>query len=350
MAVMVTDELIQRFLLQQCTREEALEIMLWLELNPSALDTWLPEDLAGEPVEKLPPELTGKMLAAIQQAGIARTRRIVRYRWMAAAAVLLLAMPLAWLQYKRIPLKQATGQAGMMEEIKNSTAYTQRLSAPDGSVIDLSAGTTLSYPKRFDTGNRRSVYLSGKALFQVSADKNRPFCVQAEQIIITVLGTSFSVAALPASDAVIVQLHSGKVVVSGVPPAGKYLKQDYYLQPGDILTYNKHTRTATVLKAHSKAPPIPAAARGSQKRQAVEQPDWYAFKGQPLSQVLDQLAEYYGADIHYRPAELTNKYFFGSFTRTDNLDTIIRDIALVNGLTLTREGNRYTLYRRQPVQ
>ncbi len=63
---------------------------------------------------------------------------------------------------------------------------------PDGTVVTLNAGTTLTYPSTFN-GPFRSVTLQGEAWFEVAHDKTKPFIITAGKARIRVVGTSFSV-------------------------------------------------------------------------------------------------------------------------------------------------------------
>jgi ferric-dicitrate binding protein FerR (iron transport regulator) len=348
---MISEELIHRFLQQRCTRDEALEVMILLELDPAALDVYLPEAEAMGETETLQPEVSARMLAAVKKKSFGAVRRLRLYRWMAAAAVfVLVTLSALWLQH-RSPVSQAvTKPQPALKEIANHSAKAQHLALPDGSLVELAPASAIRYHPVFDSGGQRRVYLSGKALFQVTANAASPFRVQTEELLVTVLGTSFSVSAFPRSRSITIQLNTGKIMVSGMPPAGRYLSHDFYLQPGDVLMYDKQTRVASVkhMQPPASQPLLNRVPRSQAPgRQPVEQPDWYAFKGQALPQVLDQLSDYYGVDIRYSPADLKNKYFFGSFTRADSLDAILRDIALVNGLTVTRHDSGYVLRKQK---
>lgn len=79
---------------------------------------------------------------------------------------------------------------------------------PDKTKITLQPGTTLSYDKHFGKEMRR-VNLTGKASFEVSHDKEKPFVVHTSAADITVLGTVFDVTSNENSTRLLV--NSGKV-------------------------------------------------------------------------------------------------------------------------------------------
>lgn len=71
---------------------------------------------------------------------------------------------------------------------------TFKVSLSDGSVIYLNAGSSLTYPEQFKPNSNRVVVLEGEAMFEVAKDPNSPFIVQANQVDIEVLGTTFNVS------------------------------------------------------------------------------------------------------------------------------------------------------------
>lgn len=81
---------------------------------------------------------------------------------------------------------------------------------PDGTIISLNQNTLIEYQKDFSEDERR-VKLSGEAFFKVKPDTTRPFVIEAQDAIITVLGTSFNVKALEDDVAVEVLVEEGMV-------------------------------------------------------------------------------------------------------------------------------------------
>lgn len=218
------------------------------------------------------------------------------------------------------------------------------LSLPDGSVVELQPGSRLQYKRTFD-GARRDVYLTGEASFQVAKNPLQPFIVYSDAIATTALGTTFIVSALPHADAIKVKLIEGRVVIKSADSSNRILKQNYYLLPGEEFEWNRKSGTATV--KHSK--------KGEQKKKNVnaapeEQPatvsNWYQFNNQSLAQVLDQLSVIYQVRIEYNRADIQKINFIGRIEKTDSIQTILNDIALLNHLSVTRTGNTYLIRKK----
>lgn len=82
---------------------------------------------------------------------------------------------------------------------------------PDGSLVQLNAGTLLIYPEKF-TASKRQIYLYGEGNFTIEK-QTAPFIVKAGILNIEVLGTKFNVEAYPGSHFIATTLENGSVKV-----------------------------------------------------------------------------------------------------------------------------------------
>lgn len=114
-----------------------------------------------------------------------------------------------------------------------SSAPTQRttIELPDGSVIQLNAGTNIRYAI---TAAKDSliVKLDGEAFFTIARNENRVFIVQGGDMMVKVLGTSFNMSYYPESGKSRVALVEGKVKVAVTNPDG------VILLPNESIIYN----------------------------------------------------------------------------------------------------------------
>ena len=81
----------------------------------------------------------------------------------------------------------------------------------DGSSIYLNSASSISYPETFEA-DKREIWLSGEAFFEVTKDEKRPFIVRSGNLVTRVLGTSFNVQAFEGQD-IHVTVATGKVQV-----------------------------------------------------------------------------------------------------------------------------------------
>ena len=82
----------------------------------------------------------------------------------------------------------------------------------EGSRVTVNSNSKLTYPKNFEK-DKREVKLSGEAFFEVAKDPSRPFIINAGDIRVEVLGTSFNVRAYENQEQVEVTVSTGKVAV-----------------------------------------------------------------------------------------------------------------------------------------
>lgn len=102
----------------------------------------------------------------------------------------------------------------------------------DGTTININKHSSLTYPVKFRSGERR-VILEGEAYFDVAQDLQKPFIVEAQDVEIMVLGTSFFISAFKDAPEVEVMVNSGKVAL--IAPDSRQLA----LVAGSMGVYNK---------------------------------------------------------------------------------------------------------------
>lgn len=68
----------------------------------------------------------------------------------------------------------------------------KQITLPDNSIVTLKEGGVLSYKKSFNK-EKRNITLDGEAFFEVSKNKDKPFIINADDVSVQVLGTSFYV-------------------------------------------------------------------------------------------------------------------------------------------------------------
>ncbi|NDV57224.1 FecR family protein [Bacteroides sp. 519] len=144
--------------------------------------------------------------------GVETTRKPLRIQlrtvWLSAAsvAVLLIGIVSLFLMQNNNPaietlvLHNGQGEPTLVTTLE------------DGSTVFLSEETSIEYPTHF-ADNKREVYLTGDAFFEIARDEECPFVIDTKTALIEVLGTSFSVNS-KADDAFSLSVRSGEVRVT----------------------------------------------------------------------------------------------------------------------------------------
>jgi len=95
----------------------------------------------------------------------------------------------------------------------NQSEKNQVVYLVDGSRITLQPGSRIQHIG-FLQKDKREVYLEGNAFFEVAKDAARPFFVYSNNLVVHVLGTSFSVTTNRANGDMTVLVRTGKVAIS----------------------------------------------------------------------------------------------------------------------------------------
>lgn len=202
----------------------------------------------------------------------------------------------------------------------NDTLIVSNITLPDGSVVYLNATAALNYTKSFGDKSR-TVVLKGEAFFEVARDVEKPFIVKANETIVKVLGTSFSVNTNSEERNVIVK--TGKVeVMSAINPM-----ESVVLMPGEFASKTEN---------------------GIQKHINVNENylSWVnkklIFKALPLSVVINDLMKTYPCSISLADTSLGNLKITTTFDN-DSIEDVLESIALAFNLKIEKEGKKFIL-------
>ncbi|WON92605.1 MULTISPECIES: FecR family protein [unclassified Sphingobacterium] len=192
--------------------------------------------------------------------------------------------------------------AAVSARIETPRGGIYEVTLPDGTLVKLNAGTTLSYPTVF-AKDKREVTLLGEAYFEVAKKKDQPFIVHTKNQQVQVLGTHFNINAYQTSVPTKTTLLEGKVMVTTLLGSKKVT-----LLPGD-----QSVNTGTLLTKH----PV----------NVQQEMAWvygkFNFDGKSLRQVMDELSQWYAIDVVYK-GDVPDVSFFGGTFRTSKLSTILK--------------------------
>lgn len=301
--------MIRNFFEGKCDAREAAIVQAWL-------NEW--ENF--QPADALSPELSGKLWNNINKNS--PSPRHSYFKWIAVAASVVLVLGLSWqfiLKKQKAGVTSAAAIAGI-KDVVNTTSQKMMLTLGDSSTVELFPNSTLSYPENFDP-RKREVTLDGEATFNIAKDIARPFSVTSRSVLITVLGTSFTVNSYDSDKATKVILHEGKIKVKMSDPSSKDNRIEYSLAPGDIFISKK----ARVLHLEK------------------DKDDGYVFNNYPLDVVFDQLQIIYNEKIVYNKAELGNRTFIGKIDKKDPLSHILKSITLLTNFNLHKQGDSFII-------
>ncbi|MDR0713448.1 MAG: DUF4974 domain-containing protein [Bacteroidales bacterium] len=164
---------------------------------------------------------------------VAETRRMALFGRIAAA--LLVSFTLGALLYHIFSMRQAVApspEAGYSKITVPCGAKSQ-VTLPDGTVVDLNAGSNLYYETSYGE-TVREVRLEGEGYFKVAENKPTAFVVKAKNVTVKALGTEFNVKAYAEEKTVQTTLVSGRVSITREKNGRK--TREYTLQPRQTIT------------------------------------------------------------------------------------------------------------------
>ena len=173
-----------------------------------------------------------------------------------------------------------------------------QVTLPDGSKVWLNAETTLKYPSRFTTGERK-VEIHGEAYFEVAKDEKKPFrVVLTDSTDILVLGTHFNVMSYGNEKVKEITLLEGSVKVS---TQASNKQQSVVIKPGQQVVFTHDSRLTThdsSLTIHY----LPFTIHDNIDSEEITgwKDGWFVFHDAPIESVMRQVERWYDAKIVYK--------------------------------------------------
>jgi transmembrane sensor len=186
----------------------------WRTADPTHAKAWTQAQQTWGLIADIPPAHASEWSKARRM--VRRPRRTLM--WVSGASALALA---ACLMLLFVPIL-----AGFRGDHATAVAEIRNVTLEDGSVVTLAPRSALDV--RFGSTQRSLSLLEGEAFFEVAADSQRPFVVNAAGVHVAAVGTAFDIRISSAS--VIISVRNGLVdVQAGAGSAAGGVR----LSPGD---------------------------------------------------------------------------------------------------------------------
>lgn len=209
-------------------------------------------------------------------------------------------------------------------KIPRGGEYCLKLS--DGTVVYLNSDSELRYPVSF-SATSREVELRGEAFFEVITDPQRPFVVNAEQVRVRVLGTSFNVSTYD-KDYIETVLVKGRVRLQ---MAGD--TQEWEVKPNELARYDRKNKTIEVREVDIL--PYVTWKEGH-----------FLFKNQSLEKIMDVMARWYDVSVEFQDESIRNLHFTGDIKRHANFSIILKALTSSVSVNYKLNGRELILYMK----
>ena len=345
-------KLLQRYIDNTSSSEEKKVMDYWY----NSIDQEIPEDQNNMSRQKL----EEKMWTKIQKETHNRSSFPVQQqrKWWesnllkfasAASVLFVLGFIYYFSDYRKIssfPIKGISAATlAALSKFENNTSGNKVVRLLDGSHITLEPGSSLYFPKPFDS-DKRNVYLVGNGFFNITKNPAKPFFVYSEDIVTKVVGTSFTIRKNSRSGDMEVAVLTGKVIVekSGNNKSGFDVNGS-----GIILTPNKKvTYLHDTEKYVTGIVETPVLVQGSGE---FQKPGAFTFEETSLSEVIEKLEKAYGVDIKITNESILNCPITADlpkeslFTKLEIINALLNTKSEVEGTTIILTGGECTPFK-----
>jgi transmembrane sensor len=321
MEIRPDEQLLLKYLNNQCTLLEAEQVLEWMSKEEG-------RTLAGQFLDK---ELSSENLSIEMDSGNdirsaliyhkilqkiksnegenkSIARRIVP-KWIkyAAASIipLLIGSALLWLLY----LRQSDELS--WQELQVPKGEKVQMMFQEGTRVWLNSDSKLKYPLDFRR-DLREVELEGEAYFNVKSDSDKPFVVKLNNLTIKVRGTSFNVRSYSDDLAVTTTLDNGKITLIS-DSAGK--QKEIRLLPGQEAIYSKTNKSITI---QSSEPGHNSTWKNNK----------LVFRNTPLNELVKTLERWYNVRFVVQDPSISIYTYTISF-ENEKIEIVLNDLAKI---------------------
>ena len=329
--------LLRKFYQGKCSSEERAIVMRWLEEEGQDESFMLQLAEYWDAYQETPEDHNAPSILKNIQDRIQREeqdqplfaesvptslKKKVFSTWLKVAAMLIIGFGISWISYQLV--SEEAPSTPILSTIQKEVVRGQKLKVTleDGTQVFLNSESSLTYPQNFST-DKREVTLVGEAFFEVARDTSRPFTINAQDIEVSVLGTSFNINAYEGDSAISVAVATGKVKVNQTS------QHTYFLEPGKELLYLPNSD-------HFEVNDFDMMERLSWKDGILY------FKDASIQEVKKTLERWYGVEITIHGDPQDSWQYSGVFER-QSLENVLEGMSYVQRFDYKIEKKQVTI-------
>jgi len=202
----------------------------------------------------------------------------------------------------------------------------------DGSTVILKSGSRLIKKNNF-SGRTREIILEGEAFFDISHNPNRPFIIHTGPVRTTVLGTSFSIIAIPGEGSMTVTVVEGTVRIEDGEELLTILEANQQFTYG----FERDVFQQSGIEAEL------IAAEVSLIDIEDFQPKFLLFRNMPFGDIVQDLATKHGVDIVFLDEELKHQRIDALLNSREPIDVLLRLLCATQQATYTIERGVFVI-------
>ncbi|MDR2921571.1 MAG: FecR domain-containing protein [Tannerella sp.] len=253
-------------------------------------------------------------------------RKLRLWQYVAAASIAILLIVNAF------NFRKTESVTPIYMESKSPIGSTSRLTLSDGTLVELNAGSSISYPLSFQ-GKNRTVTLNGEAYFEVAKDAKHPFVVEANEMQVEVLGTHFNVKSYEEDQRMVTTLMEGSVNVK-IEYAHSPSDPQVILKPDQQIVFDKTTNKTEVSNVN-------AGLYASWKNGEC------FFENEKFIDIAKILGRQYGVRITILSPNLENQLYSGYFNKQEGLFHILNSFKKYRNFEYQQTDTGIEIYERE---
>lgn len=197
---------------------------------------------------------------------------------------------------------------------------------PDGSLVWLNALSSLEYPLNIGTTTVRKVKLKGEAYFEVAKGSKHPFIVETDKQKLEVLGTHFNINSYTNESLTKTTLLEGSVRISAIQNLNEY----EVLKPGQ----------QSVLSENG----IEIKAVDTDESVAWKN-GYFMFNNEKQESILRKIARWYNVKVEYADKAAKDVMYYGTVSRFDKISQVLRKFEQTGEVRFEMQGNKLIVYK-----
>ena len=311
------DRLLKRYLEDRVSEEEKTKIEAWLDSNKTKNDRnfiWEKED---EEIlfQKITSNLDNVDEIVEFRPGQSNEKRIHINQWIKMAATVLLLLTVSYAIWHSVNTKPAVHQT-------IATSDIEKVILNDGTIVWLHKESKLIYYEK--TEGIRQVSLVGEGLFEVAKDASRPFTISCGDVIVKVVGTSFSLKT--GEESIELKVLTGKVNLSSSTD-----KAGVDVEPNEKVIYKNNGDIKKISMEESDISAITARTEYNMQ-----------FKNTTMESVIERIEKKFNIDVVVDNTQVNKCRITADFT-DHSLEKTLVMIAELLEIDYTIKGSTVTI-------
>jgi len=202
-----------------------------------------------------------------------------------------------------------------------------QITLPDGTIAQMNAGSSLTFPANFAALKERAVQMTGEIYFTVVHNSKQPFRVISRDQVVEDIGTQFNINAYADEPTIKTTLVEGSAKVQSSSPQSVTTND---LTSVILTPNNQSTLQGGSLRVNAVDPSLVTAWKNGKFR----------CKNETLESLMRKISRWYNVEVIYEDNEVKNQTFTGTLSRFASVSEILKRISLTGEAEFKIEGRK----------